>query len=375
MVQFSLFHLMPYPYLERMPGNWPVPHKLFEPERASGDYQRYLDQMALGDELGFDWVGCNEHHYSPYGLMSNPTLIGAALSQRSSRCRIAMLGALLPLNNPVRVAEEYAMLDMMSGGRLIAGFIRGIPNEYIAYGVDPSTSWERFEEAYDLVLRAWTEPEPFGWEGKHYQFRTVSIWPRPMQQPHPPILMSGGSTESAAFAARKRAMMGVVQLSSQDFARELYDTYRATARELGWEPPRSNLLVGLHTWVARTDAEARKTLGESEDYFYSVLSRPSNHANELVVSGTRYYQSDAARNRRLERRAKVMDLTIDDRIEQGTVLCGSPDTVVRQIQQVVKALDIGTIQVNFKIGAVPNDAVEESMRLFSQEVLPHVRDL
>jgi alkanesulfonate monooxygenase SsuD/methylene tetrahydromethanopterin reductase-like flavin-dependent oxidoreductase (luciferase family) len=375
MVQFSLFHLMPYPYLERMPGNWPVPHKLFEPERASEDYQRYLDQMALGDELGFDWVGCNEHHYSPYGLMSNPTLIGAALSQRTRRSRIAMLGALLPLNNPVRVAEEYAMLDIMTGGRLIAGFIRGIPNEYIAYGVDPSTSWERFEEAYDLVLRAWTEPEPFGWEGKHYQFRTVSIWPRPLQQPHPPILMSGGSAESAAFAARKRAMMGVVQLSSQDFARELYDTYRATARELGWEPPRSNLLVGLHTWVARTDAEARKTLGESEEYFYSVLSRPSNHANELVVSGTRYYQSDAARSRRLERRAKVMDLTIDDRIEQGTVLCGSPDTVVRQIQQVVKALDIGTIQVNFKIGAVPNDAVEESMHLFSQEVLPHVRDL
>ena len=375
MVQFSLFHLMPYPYLERMPGNWPVPHKLFEPERASVDYQRYLDQMALGDELGFDWVGCNEHHYSPYGLMSNPTLIGAALSQRTRRSRIAMLGALLPLNNPVRVAEEYAMLDMMSGGRLIAGFIRGIPNEYIAYGVDPSTSWERFEEAYDLVLRAWTEPESFGWEGKHYQFRTVSIWPRPLQRPHPPILMSGGSLESAAFAARKRAMMGVVQLSSQEFARELYDTYRATAREMGWEPPRSNLLVGLHTWVARTDAEARKTLGESEEYFYSVLSRPSNHANELVVSGTRYYQSDAARNRRLERRAKVMDLTIEDRIEQGTVLCGSPDTVVRQIQQVVKALDIGTIQVNFKVGAVPNDAVEESMRLFSQEVLPHVRDL
>src|SRR5581483_4433889 len=163
--------------------------------------------------------------------------------------------ALLPLNNPVRVAEEYAMLDVMSGGRLIAGLIRGIPNEYIAYGVDPSESWERFEEAIDLVIRAWTEPEPFGWEGKHYQFRTVSIWPRPLQQPHPPLLFSGGSVESAAFAARKRAQ------------------------------------IGMHTHVARTDAEARETLGRGEDYFYRVLSSATQHANELVVHGSNYYRT------------------------------------------------------------------------------------
>ena len=203
-----------------------------------------------------------------------------------------MLGALLPLNIPVRVAEEYAMLDLMTGGRLIAGFHPRHPERVHRLRRRPQRPGSASRRPTDLVLRAWTEPEPFGWEGKHYQFRTVSIWPRPLQQPHPPILMSGGSAESAAFAARKRAMMGV-QLSSQDFARELYDAYRDTARADGWEPPRSNLLVGLHTWVARTDAEARKTLGESEEYFYSVLSRPSNHANELVVSGTRYYQSDA----------------------------------------------------------------------------------
>jgi alkanesulfonate monooxygenase SsuD/methylene tetrahydromethanopterin reductase-like flavin-dependent oxidoreductase (luciferase family) len=286
-----------------------------------------------------------------------------------------MLGALLPLNNPVRVAEEYAMLDVMSGGRLMAGLIRGIPNEYIAYGVDPSESWERFEEALDLVIRAWTEPEPFGWEGKHYQFRTVSIWPRPLQDPHPPLLMSGGSSESAAFAARKRAMIGVVQLTTLEQARENFDIYRATARELGWEPPRSHMLVGMHTHVARTDAEARATLGEAEDYFYRVLSSASQHANELVVHGSRYYSTEAARHRRMTNRAAHRHLTIDDRIERGTVLCGSPDTVVRQVQQAVKELGVGVIQTGFKIGALPNEKVVESMQLFSREVLPHVRDL
>jgi alkanesulfonate monooxygenase SsuD/methylene tetrahydromethanopterin reductase-like flavin-dependent oxidoreductase (luciferase family) len=267
------------------------------------------------------------------------------------------------------------MLDVMSGGRLMAGLIRGIPNEYIAYGVDPSESWERFEEALDLVVRAWTEPEPFGWEGKHYQFRTVSIWPRPLQDPHPPLLMSGGSSESAAFAARKRAMIGVVQLTTLEQARENFDIYRDTARELGWEPPRSNLLVGMHTHVARTDAEARETLGQAEDYFYRVLSSASQHANELVVHGSRYYSTEAARQRRMTNRAAHKHLTIEDRIERGTVLCGSPDTVVRQIQTAVKELGVGTIQTGFKIGALPNDKVVESMKLFSREVLPHVRDL
>jgi alkanesulfonate monooxygenase SsuD/methylene tetrahydromethanopterin reductase-like flavin-dependent oxidoreductase (luciferase family) len=374
MVQFSYFHLMPHPYLEEAP-EWPVPHKLFDPERAHGDYQAYVDQMAMAEELGFDWVGCNEHHFTPYGLMSNPALIGAALTQRTKRIGIAMLGALLPLNNPVRVAEEYAMLDVMSGGRLIAGLIRGIPNEYIAYGVDPSESWERFEEAIDLVIRAWTEPEPFGWEGKHYHFRTVSIWPRPMQQPHPPLLFSGGSVESAAFAARKRAKIGVVQLISLDHARENLDVYRQTARELGWEPPRSNLLIGMHTHVARTDAEARETLGRGEDYFYRVLSSATQHANELVVHGSNYYQTAAARERRITRRAAQKHLSIDDRIEQGTILCGSPDTVIRQIKHVVKELGIGVIQTGFKIGSIPNEKVVESMQLFSREVLPHVREL
>ena len=137
MVQISLFHLMPYAHLDAAPRTWPVPHRLLDPTQAHDDYGRYLDQMALADELGWDWVGCNEHHYTPYGLMSNPTLIGAALTQRTRRCRIAMLGSLIALNNPVRIAEEYAMLDVMSGGRLIAGLIRGTPNEYIAYGVDP----------------------------------------------------------------------------------------------------------------------------------------------------------------------------------------------------------------------------------------------
>ena len=228
---------------------------------------------------------------------------------------------------------------------MIAGLIRGIPNEYIAYGVDPSMSWERFEEAYDLVLRAWTEPEPFGWEGKHYQFRTVSIWPRPLQQPHPPILMSGGSGESAAFAARKRAMMGVVQLISRTSTRRegLRRLPRRRRGRAGWEPPaqqsarRPAHLGGAHAMPRRARRWAAATTTS-----ISVLSgRAPARQRAGRLTGSRYYQTAAARAAAAERRAAQKHITIDDRIEQGTVLCGSPDTVVRQIEHVVKALGIG----------------------------------
>lgn len=126
--------------------------------------------------------------------MSNCNLIGTVLIQKTKRAKIAMLGNLVPLLNPIRVAEEYAMFDVMSGSRLIAGFMRGIPHEYVAYNVAPSESWERLAEASELIVKAWTEPEPFGWEGKYDKHRAVSIWPRPLQQLHPPILMSARSS-------------------------------------------------------------------------------------------------------------------------------------------------------------------------------------
>jgi len=374
LVQVSYFHLMPYPFLKE-PGGWPVPHKLFDPVQGHEAYCEYLDEITLADQLGFDWIGCNEHHATPYGLMSNPNLIGSALAVRTSRAKLAMLGCLIPVLNPIRVAEEHAMLDGLSGGRLIAGFIRGIPHEYIAYNVNPDESWERFQEAFDLIVKCWTEPEPFGWDGKYYRFPQISVWPRPYQQPHPPILMSGGTKESAQLAGEKRAKMGIVQLVSLEDARDNADLYRKSAREHGWEPAKDDVLVGLHTYVARTDAEAQQTLGEAEDYFYRVLGDASAHAGQLVISGTKYYATDEARAFRQRRGTTHRQLTIQDRVDRNTVLCGSPETVIRQMQEIVAMTGAGTLQVNFKIGNIPHDRVVASMKLFAEEVLPYVRDV
>ncbi|MGH7551996.1 MAG: LLM class flavin-dependent oxidoreductase, partial [Longimicrobiales bacterium] len=161
-MKFSFFHLMPWTELTEAPPQWPVSNAGFDPERGKQLYDSYIDTMAFAEECGFDWVGCNEHHFSPYGLMANPNLIGAVLAQRTKNIRIAILGNLIPLLNPIRVAEEYAMLDVLSGGRLIAGMIRGVPHEYIAYNIVPDESRARLREAAALIVKAWTEPEPFG---------------------------------------------------------------------------------------------------------------------------------------------------------------------------------------------------------------------
>ncbi len=374
-MKFSFFHLMPFPDIAERSQQWPMSNRHFDPQVGTQLYERYLDQMVFAESCGFDWIGCNEHHFSPYGLMSNPNLVGAALIPRARRSRIAILGNLVPLLNPIRIAEEYAMLDVMSGGRLVAGLIRGVAHEYLAYNVPPDESWGRFQEALEIIVKAWTEPEPFAWEGEYYQYRAVAIWPRPVQQPHPPILMSGGSLESARFAAKHRAIMGVVQLVSLENARSLIDAYREQACADGWEPGPEHFLVGVHTCIAPTDHEAIALMGPAESHFYNVLAGGPEEANDLIMQKTRYYsvQRDAAA--RKKQRELRKSISIEDRVAAGTILCGSPDTVVKQITRLRDELGVGIVNMNFKVGQMPNEAVCTGLELFRDVVHPRVTDL
>lgn len=374
-MKFSFFHLMPYTHLENQAHEWPFPNRYFDPEKARQHYESYVDSMAHAEDCGFDWVGCNEHHYSPYGLMANCNLIGGALAYRTRRARIAMIGNLVPLNNPIRVAEEYAMLDCMTGGRLIAGLMRGIPHEYIAYNIPPSESWDRQREAVQLIIKAWTEPEPFGWEGKHFQFRQVSIWPRPYQKPHPPLLISASTPDSARFAAEMKATMGMVLLADLPSAKECIEVYKSTARACGWEPAAENVLIGMHTCIAETDEEARSEMQRARDYFNGVLMDGIRTAQRTVLQKSRYHQDAASRQRWENRLASRREATLEEAIERGTILCGSPETVVQQIKRIHGELGHGVFNFTVKVGNLPDEVVRKGMELFRDRVLPHVRDL
>jgi alkanesulfonate monooxygenase SsuD/methylene tetrahydromethanopterin reductase-like flavin-dependent oxidoreductase (luciferase family) len=372
-MKFCYFHFMPWIGISEENQDWPVPNKQLDPVAATDLYRTYIDHMAYAEECGFDWVGCNEHHFSPYGLMSNPNLIGSALIQRTKSIKIAMLGCLLPLLNPIRVAEEYAMLDVMSGGRLIAGFMRGIPHEYVAYNMPPSESFSRMREGCELVRKAWSQTEPFGWEGEHYKFRAVSIWPRPRQTPHPPIMMSGSALESARFAAENRAKLGIVRLVDLESVKACIDEYRTTARANGWEPADDDVLIGQYTSIAETEAEAKKNLTRGIDYFLNVLNGGIRTAAQLVLQKSRYYTAQANVEATAKRLGVLKTMSIEERIEKGLVLCGTPDQVVGQIKRLRRDLGAGVINVVMKVGNVPDDAVHRGMTLFKDHVANEVR--
>ena len=373
-MKFCFFHLMPFTGVKEVTPEWPTPNRMFDPSRAHELYRDYVDTMVYAERCGFDWVGCNEHHFSPYGLMANCNLIGGALAYPTKKIRIAMMGNLVPLNNPVRVAEEYAMLDCMSGGRLVAGLMRGIPHEYIAYNIPPDASWSRQREAIALILKAWTEPEPFGWEGEFYQYPSISIWPKPYQKPHPPILMSASNEESAEFAGQHRAMMGMTLIADLGVAKRCIETYKQAARGEGLEPTPEHILLGYNTCIADTDDEAREIMREGQRYFHRVLMHSIRDAQRLVIQKSRFFDP-AHGERHINRLTTLKERTIDEMIEAGSIFCGSPQSVVKQMRRVRDTLGNGRFNINMKIGNIPDSVVHRGMELFRDHVLPEAKGL
>ncbi|HXS38544.1 MAG TPA: LLM class flavin-dependent oxidoreductase, partial [Stellaceae bacterium] len=201
-MKFHWFHLMPYPELpedfkESHRSVWvDVPSSLFDPKVGHRAYNEYLDELEYAESVGFDGICVNEHHQNAYGLMPSPNLIAASLARRTSTAKLVVMGNSVALYDPpTRVAEEMAMLDCISGGRLVAGFPVGTPFDTVyAYGKSPATLRDKYYEGCKLVLRAWTEPEPFAFNGKYTQLRYVNVWPRPIQKPHPPVWIPGGGS-------------------------------------------------------------------------------------------------------------------------------------------------------------------------------------
>jgi alkanesulfonate monooxygenase SsuD/methylene tetrahydromethanopterin reductase-like flavin-dependent oxidoreductase (luciferase family) len=246
----------------RPSGTWPVPSGACDPAVAQRSLADNLELARRADELGFDWVSVSEHHYGPIMLTPNPLVWAGALTQVVRRAKIALLGPVLPLNNPVRVAEEVAMLDAMSDGRIVALFLRGVPNEMRTYGEGaPGDPRGATQEGIDLILKAWTSPEPFAWAGEHHRHAVVSIWPRPLQQPHPPVFSSGNSEESVVFAAQRRLGLAISFAPAAQVAKAVA-LYRAEAEKAGWSPTADHVLYRAIAQVEETDGASSPAGGE-----------------------------------------------------------------------------------------------------------------
>jgi alkanesulfonate monooxygenase SsuD/methylene tetrahydromethanopterin reductase-like flavin-dependent oxidoreductase (luciferase family) len=381
-MKFVCFHLMPYRPLDLEAAKehrsaWVVlPNKLYDPKKGAAEYDSYLDQLAYAEELGFDAIGVNEHHQTAYGLMPAPNLIASALIQRTKRVQIAILGRALPLvNNPVNIAEEFAMLDVLSKGRIIAGFVRGIGSEYHATGVNPAFSHERFHEAHDLIVKAWTTPGPFEFEGDHYRFRYVNLWPRPYQMPHPPIwIPSMGSRETVVWAsAPERKYPFAVTFSPESAVVRYHTMYREAAEAHGYTAGGSQLGWAAPIYVADTDeratAEARAGI---ESLFNNFLRMPWEM---LLPPG---YTSNASLKVTLKLRASSLGAwprkqTIEELVASGTVVVGSPATVREKIERVREQTGFDILITLLQFGVMPDALARRNMEMFASEVMPRLR--
>ncbi|MGH7054238.1 MAG: LLM class flavin-dependent oxidoreductase [Stellaceae bacterium] len=357
---------------------YPLPARHFNPEIAVRTYAEHLAAWEEMDRLGYDGIGFNEHHCSPYGLMNSPNLLAAAAAQRTTRMKLLIYGNLLPLHEPLRLAEELAMLDCMSNGRLISGFARGIPREYQVHNVPLSDSRARFEEAFDIITRAWRE-EVFSYEGRFWSYRDVALWPRPVQQPRPPIWMPVvGSKESIAFAARHDLPITPGLGRSLGLRDDIIRYYARCLREAGHRITPQHLSLGISAYVADSKARAVAEMGPYHLYFNRTLFSHGNFTETSRQRETGYASAGSTDYVRPENRAAAefaradfRGLTMADVARQAEGMAwGTAAEVAERIIAAADGAGAETVQISLNRGVLPQEMFLEQIRRFAREVLP-----
>ncbi|MEE8517844.1 MAG: LLM class flavin-dependent oxidoreductase, partial [Dehalococcoidia bacterium] len=379
-MKIFVFDLLPYgenlDYLKDGPElEWPLPKKHFDPQVGVKTYEEHLEAWELLDELGFDGVAFNEHHTSPYGLMNSPNLMAAAAAQRTKRLKLLIYGNVLPVHEPLRLAEELAMLDCLSNGRLISGFVRGIPREYVVYGVPFTESRGRFNEAWEIIQRAWTE-EVFSYEGEFWAYKDVAIWPRPVQSPHPPIwLPVTGSKESIEWAAQRGFPITPGIAGSLGFRQDMVRYYAKCMTDAGNEVTPEHLVVGTNTYVADSREQALAEAGPYQLYFSRTLfshgnvAETSKQREQGYVSATAYDYVRPENQAAANRDRSFRDLTMDDLANDEALAWGAADEVTSKLIAEAEALGSNTLLLSLNRGAMPGDQFKDQIQRFAKEVL------
>src|SRR5246127_3649212 len=262
-------------------------NKHFDPVAGSRLYNNYIEQYMLAEEVGIDGIMLNEHHNAPFCMQAKANIFAAILAGMTKKVKIILLGNPLPLaQNPTRLAEELAMIDMISKGRLLSGFVRGGGQEQLATGVNPAFNRERFEEAHDLIVQAWTKAGPTRFEGTHYQHRVVNPWAVPLQKPHPRVWIPGVISKETIIWAAQHGYPYIALNTPVDRTNQIWKIYDDAAEEAGYTPGPDyhGMLKQIH--VAETEEKAlanaaqfRWMQGEFTGLAHPVWSTPSGYGS------------------------------------------------------------------------------------------------
>lgn len=383
------FHLqgyrdLPDDFSKRYESVWVTPpnDELCDPRQVAKYLRWNVEELELADKLGFDGLGLNEHHQNGYGFPVSPNLIASILARQESDAAIVVLGNTLPLYNPpMRVAEEFALLDCLSGGRLVAGFPVGSPMDTVGcYGIPPTQVRPRYYEAHDLIKQAWTRPGPFPFNGKYTKLRYVNLWPKPLQKPHPPIwLAGGGSVETWKFATDNDYTYSYLSFQGHKYAKTLMQGYWDQVEKAGLDDNPYRAGFAQIVVVGATDAEAEKLYLKHIRNFYSKSLHVPEHM--MAIPGFMSKKSVAFN---LAKGAGGIRGSITDPMTASwkdftetskMVIGGSPEKVAGELEEAIRNLRIGHLMILLQIQSMDRELTEYNSRLFAEKVMPKIRGI
>ena len=358
-----------------------VSNEIYDPQLGAQLYNRYIDEYLYAEEMDFDGLMLNEHHSTPFCMGGVMNLEAAILARLTKRAKIVLLGNILPVwDDPLWLVEQLAIIDIISQGRLVSGWVRGGGRESVAHNSPPADNWERFQEAHEFVIKAWTTPGPFRWEGKHYQYRYVNPWARPYQKPHPPIWLPGIiSPNSLKWAASNRYPY-VMLATALEPTRQSFQIYLDTAAELGYEAGPHNL---GYLWKVHVD-ETEELADEVGRKFVQGPSNPFLAGNEGIDNPAVNNLPGLTRRRGLLPTQSVLTKSrggssssrpYDEQVADYSIISGTPKTVIPKIRHVLEYLRPGSIFFWDGDGAMTHDDQMRSLRLMGEEVIPAVREI
>jgi alkanesulfonate monooxygenase SsuD/methylene tetrahydromethanopterin reductase-like flavin-dependent oxidoreductase (luciferase family) len=359
--------------------------ELVEPARLFDSYRWFMDEMLAALRMGFDGVALTEHGQTSYDMVPNPSLPAAVLAhairvERPDAALIVIGRSLGKTREPLRIAEEYAMLDCLSGGRLVAGLPTGLSYDAnLNNGIPPVETRDRYKEAVELLLRSWTESEPFTWNGRFSQYPLVNSWPRPLQEPHPPIWIPGSGTPGTMhWVLREQfAFVYLGWFGLTMTARRIFDRFWGFADEMGIQ--RNPYRIGFvqTVMVSETDERAELEYGRhvQNAFRQGIGSLPLHYMGlpgYVDPGGVEALLRDPGD---LGLALELRHATFGRLLEERSVIAGSPATVRDQILDFTKEFRIGNLLVMLQMGGMPHDLTLKNIHLFAEEVLPRLRNV
>jgi alkanesulfonate monooxygenase SsuD/methylene tetrahydromethanopterin reductase-like flavin-dependent oxidoreductase (luciferase family) len=385
MFQQAPYRFMPDGFEDRgVPSVVSTPYEeLVEPGRLFDSYAWFMDELLAALRAGFDGVAVTEHGQTSYDMTPNPNLPAAVLAnairQERPEAAVIVLGRSLgKTREPLRIAEEYAMLDCLSGGRLVAGLPVGLSYDAnLNNGIPTVETRDRYREAHDLVMRSWTEAEPFPWNGRFSQYSLVNSWPRPLQKPHPPVWVPGsGSPGTMSWTIEKSyAFVYLSWFGPTLTARRIFDRFWGLADAQG--VPQNPYRVGFvqSVVVSETDERAETEYGR----YVENAFRQGPGSVPLHYMGLPGYVEPRGVEAMLRDpgdfglAAELQHATFGRLAEARSVIAGSPATVRDQLLEFTKEFRIGNLLVMLQMGGMPHDLTMKNINLFAEEVLPHLQ--